>query len=107
MLARAEALAASMGVEEKSLKYISKLVDLSEADRDDPDTIRDAVSQVLKDVPALVPSETSEDASQGSASPVMPMGRDRSPAPSRANSKGPDIRQLFNQRLRQRAVNGD
>lgn len=116
MLSEAKAQAAALGVPQESLKYISRLVDLSDVDVDsngdyDEDALVGAVQQVLKDVPALVKSVASEDAGEAGAqsngqSLVMPMGRDRSPDVSRGNSSGsggPSAKDIFNQRLRQRS----
>lgn len=118
MLSEAKAQAAALGVPQESLKYISRLVDLSDVDVDstgdyDEEALVEAVQQVLKDVPALVKGVASEageasgdtSGNGSSASLVMPTGRDRSPDVSRGSSGsgGPSVKDIFNKRMRERA----
>ena len=113
VLTEAKAQAAAMGVPPDSLKYISRLVDISDVDVDvdgtpDEEAIRDAVAQVLKDVPALAQAKLeappSIEEEQDPRSPIMPVGRDRTPDASRSGaSSSPDLLSVFNQRLKQRA----
>jgi hypothetical protein len=116
VLAEAKAQAAALGVPQDSLKYISRLVDISDVDVDvdgtpDEEAIREAVEQVLKDVPALAQREPPPEIEDGLGpqdprSPIMPVGRDRTPDASRGGAGGgsnPDLNAVFNRRLRQRS----
>ena len=113
MLSEAKAQAAALGVPTESLKYISRLVDLADVDIDvdgtpDEEAIVEAVQKVLKDVPALaqraeVASQESSNGGGTTTSPVMPMGRDRTPDASRSPRPGASAKELFDSRLRNRA----